>query len=683
MSARRERKVVTVLFADLVGFTSRAESLDPEDVEAILAPYHERLRSELERSAAPWRSSSAMRSWRCSARRSRTRTTPSAPCAPRSRSASGPRRRASSRCGSAVTTGEALVSLDARPETGEGMASGDVVNTASRLQAAAPVNGILVDETTYRATERAIDFERPSRSRRRGSASRCAVWEARRGGARVRRRRQRGAATPLVGRRAGARAARRRRSTRAKSERSTQLRHTGRRTRDRQEPAGRASCSGRLGADPELDHLAPGAVAAVRRGVAFWALGGDGQGPGRHPRDRRRPAGRTEAAEAGRTRVLGDGARPRWVEAKLRPLVGHRDAAEQGDDAAPRASPPGGASSRRWRSSGRRCWCSRISTGPTTDLLDFVDQLVDWADDVPLLVVCTARPELFDRRPGWGGGKPNALDDLALAARRRGDGATVTALLERAVLPAEQQTALLGAPAATRCTRSSSPACSPSAATRRASCRCPRRCRGSSPRASTRLAAEEKALLQDAAVVGKVFWAGALAAMDGRDRSGRRAALHALQRKEFVRRERRSSVEGESEYAFLHLLVRDVAYGQIPRAARLAKHARSPSGWPRSGDRRGPRRDACPSLSPGARLWPSRRRGRPRARGEREARASQRRRPRARPQRVRFCARFYGAPSISGRATTRNGHTCSSASGPQAIGPRRRPQSSRRRGRSS
>ena len=49
MSARRERKVVTVLFADLVGFTSRAESLDPEDVEAILRPYHARLRGELER----------------------------------------------------------------------------------------------------------------------------------------------------------------------------------------------------------------------------------------------------------------------------------------------------------------------------------------------------------------------------------------------------------------------------------------------------------------------------------------------------------------------------------------------------------------------------------------------------------------------------------------------------------
>jgi predicted ATPase len=82
---------------------------------------------------------------------------------------------------------------------------------------------------------------------------------------------------------------------------------------------------------------------------------------------------------------------------------------------------------------------------------------------------------------------------------------------------------------------------------------------------------EEKALLQDAAVIGKVFWAGAVARMDGRDRAAVEQSLHGLARKDFVRRQRRPSVEGESEYAFLHLLVRDVAYGQIPRAARSAK----------------------------------------------------------------------------------------------------------------
>ena len=69
-----------------------------------------------------------------------------------------------------ITTGEALVSLDARPEAGEGMASGDVVNTAARLQAAAPINGILVDETTYRATERAIDFEEAEPVEAKGKA---------------------------------------------------------------------------------------------------------------------------------------------------------------------------------------------------------------------------------------------------------------------------------------------------------------------------------------------------------------------------------------------------------------------------------------------------------------------------------------------------------------------------------
>jgi hypothetical protein len=81
------------------------------------------------------------------------------------------------------------------------------------------------------------------------------------------------------------------------------------------------------------------------------------------------------------------------------------------------------------------------------------------------------------------------------------------------------------------------------------------------------LPAEEKALLQDAAVVGTVFWLGALGVTEQQ--------LHALQQKEFVQRARRSSVEGETEYAFKHLLVRDVAYGQVPRAERAQKHVRT------------------------------------------------------------------------------------------------------------
>src|SRR5205807_8399666 len=76
-----------------------------------------------------------------------------------------------------VNTGEALVNLAARPESGEGMAAGDVVNTAARLQAAAPVNGILVGETTYRATSETIDYSECSPVDAKGKEEPIPVWE--------------------------------------------------------------------------------------------------------------------------------------------------------------------------------------------------------------------------------------------------------------------------------------------------------------------------------------------------------------------------------------------------------------------------------------------------------------------------------------------------------------------------
>ena len=76
-----------------------------------------------------------------------------------------------------MNTGEALVNLAARPEAGEGMAAGDVVNTAARLQSAAPVNGILVGETTYRATRRRSITARPTAVEAKGKAEPVPVWE--------------------------------------------------------------------------------------------------------------------------------------------------------------------------------------------------------------------------------------------------------------------------------------------------------------------------------------------------------------------------------------------------------------------------------------------------------------------------------------------------------------------------
>src|SRR5258708_23691618 len=154
---REERKVVTVLFADLVGFTSRSEQLDPEDVQAVLAPYHERLRYELERwggTVEKFIGDAVMALFGAPvAREDDAERAVRAALAIRDWSAEEGKLQV--RIG--VNTGEALVNLDARPESGEGMAAGDVVNTAARLQAAAPTNGILAGETTYRATAQTIE----------------------------------------------------------------------------------------------------------------------------------------------------------------------------------------------------------------------------------------------------------------------------------------------------------------------------------------------------------------------------------------------------------------------------------------------------------------------------------------------------------------------------------------------
>jgi tetratricopeptide (TPR) repeat protein len=202
-------------------------------------------------------------------------------------------------------------------------------------------------------------------------------------------------------------------------------------------------------------------------------------------------------------------------------------------------------------------------------LLDFVDELVDWIAGVPLLVAGTARPELLTRRPGWGGGKLNA-STIALEPLSDQDTARVVAeVLERSVLPADVQQALLeragGNPLfAEQFAELYRERGSVDELT------VPETLHGLIAARLDDLPHDEKGLLQRAAVVGKVFWTGALDGAGGVIDT----ALHALERKGFVRRQRRSSVAGETEAAFAHALVRDVAYGQIPRAERAEQHRR-------------------------------------------------------------------------------------------------------------
>ena len=567
-AAREERKVVSVLFADLVGFTSRAEQMDPEDVRAVLEPYHARLRMELERRGgtvekfigdavmalfgAPTaheddperavRAALAIRDWI--------------------------REEGDLQVRVAVTTGEALVALGARPTEGEGMASGDVVNTAARLQSAAPVNGILVDETTYRATDQKIDYSESDPVTAKGKQEPVRAWEAIEARSSFGVDIGRAQRAPLVGRE---------REVdvlvsaleRVRADRAPQLV-----TLVGVPGIGKSRLVYELSEvienEAELTSWRQGRSLPYGEGVSFWALS----------EMVKAQVGilETDSPEETASKLqrsvheLVDDREAEWVELHLGTLLG-LESELRGDHRAEAFA--------AWR----RFFEAMAEARPLVlvfedlhwadeGLLDFVDHLVDWAGGVPLLVVCTARPELLSRRPGWGGGKPNALT-LSLSPLDDDQTARlVAALLDRSVLPAETQAALLH--------RAGGNPLYAEEFVRMVTDRdlvvgdgelpMPESVQGIVAARLDALPEEEKTLLQDAAVLGKVFWLGAAAEIGGVDRYAAEEALHRLERKEFVRRERRPSVAGENEYAFGHLLVRDVAYNQIPRARRAEKH---------------------------------------------------------------------------------------------------------------
>ena len=479
-----------------------------------------------------------------------------------------------SRSGSRSHTGEALVSLGARAGAGEGMAAGDVVNTAARLQSAAPVDGILVGETTYRAT-RARDRVRraPSRSQAKGKAepiaglggasqrrARFGVDVAQR--PRTRRSSAASASSPLLRDALGARAARARAAAR----------HARRRARDRQEPARLRAVRSASSARPELIAWRQGRSLPVRRG--------------RHASGRSARWSRRRPASSRPTRA--DEAEAKLAERSTAGLASRRGAT--------------GSSATCGRSSG-----SAATPVPATAASEAFAAWRRFFEALAEQRPAGARlrgPALGRRRPARLRRPPRRLGDAACrcsssappgpscsSAGRAGAAARRNApTLSLAPLSDDETARLLGAlleqrrprrrhaggaararRAATRSTPRSSCGCWPTggvAGERRSR----RPCRASSPRGSTRCRAEEKALLQDAAVLGKVFWPVRVAAIGGSDARTVEEQLHALERKEFVRRERRSSVAGEAEYAFRHVLVRDVAYAQIPRAGRADKH---------------------------------------------------------------------------------------------------------------
>ncbi len=570
---REERKVVTVLFADLVGFTSRSERLDPEDVRALLSPYYTRLREELERFGgtvekfigdavmalfgAPVaheddperavRAGLAIRDWVLE-------------------------QNADLQLRIAVNTGEALVALGARPAEGEGMASGDVVNTAARLQTAAPVNGILVGESTYRATSHVISYRETKAIAAKGKSEPVPVWEALEARSRFGVDVTRSSRSPLIGRRREL-AVLTDALARVRGDRSLQLV-----TVVGVPGIGKSRLVAELfraiDADPsELVRWRQGRSLPYGDGVTFWALSEIVKAQaGILESDS--PDQAEQKLQASVVELLPDSADAQWIVGHLSPLVGLSGGADVSSDAR-------GEAFTAWR----LFFEALAEQSPLAlvfedlhwaddNLLDFVEHLVDWAGGVPMLVVCTARPELFERRSGWGGGTRNATT-LSLSPLTDDQTARLIGnLSEQPVMAAETQEALLaragGNPLyaeqyvrmlAERGEAEDLPL--------------PETVQGIIAARLDALPIEEKNLLQNAAVLGTVFWLGAVTQVGGADRRTSELRLHALERKDFVQHARRSSVVDEAEYAFLHLLVRDVAYGQIPRGQRAEKHRRA------------------------------------------------------------------------------------------------------------
>jgi class 3 adenylate cyclase len=565
--------------ADLQGFTSRTERLDVEDVDAFLAPYRDGLRRAVESTggvvsdfagdgmmavfgAPVAHEDDAERAVRAAIAIRDSFLDPASPA-----------RAADLHVRLGVTSGEVLVTL-----TGEQVrATGDVVNTAARLEAAAPTDGVLVDEWTYRATSRAIRYDQAEPAEAKGKSERVVAWLAV-DPVSVLPEQQRDQ-LPLVGRDAEADMLRDA-LDRSRREPSTQL------VSVIGEPGiGKTRLEEELYAYveglPGLITWRRGRSLAYGEGVAFWAFGEMVKAQaGILESDSAAVA--QDKLSAAVAQVIVDERDRAWVARHVRPLVGLE------------AAPSGGDSGRVEAFAAWRRFVEALAENRPTvlvfedihwaddGLLDFIDLIADRAGAVPLLIVCTARPELFERREHWAGGKPNATTISLTSLSDEDTARLVGGLLDQSLLPAEVQQPLLakagGNPLyAQEYVRM---LLDRELLVREAggwslvgdAVDLPESLQGIIAARLDTLSADEKALIQDASVIGKTAWIGAVCALTERSAWEAEELLHGLERKQLVHRVRRSSIQGETEFQFGHALTRDVAYNQIRRADRAEKH---------------------------------------------------------------------------------------------------------------
>ena len=560
-----ERRVVSVLFVDLVGFTARAERLDPEDVRAILTPYHECVRREIESFGgvvekfigdAVMAVFGAPIAFGDDAERAMR-----AALAVRDSVAEMNERDAhlDLQLRIAVNTGEALVSLKARPERGESMIAGDVVNTAARLQQAAPVNGVIVGDETHTATTAAIVYEPADPIVAKGKADPLAAWIAVRAAAPAGERPLSG--VPLVGR----------------SRELETLRGVWQRVVEDRRPH-LVTVFGESG------------VGKTRLAIEFGDITHDFGGRtvrGRSLPYRDSSAYGAFAAQLKQLSGIFESDSPDVGATKLRAVA----EGVLGSDAAAVAGhlsillgldPEESVADRETLFFSVRGFIEAVAASQpivlvfedlhwaTPTLLDLVEMLGARLREVPILLLVLARPELLDLRPTWGGGQPS-YTALPLSPLGDDDARELAAQLLDRFQPGErQERAALFAETAEGNPLFIEQLAAMSTETSAGPAALPTTIRGIVAARLDALPPAERAVILDAAVQGKVFWRGALARIH--EAEALSELLGRLEQRDLIRRERVSAIEGEHQYAFNHMLIRDVAYELLPRARRRERH---------------------------------------------------------------------------------------------------------------
>ena len=573
--AEAERRLVTVLFTDLVGFTSLAEDRDPEAVRELLSAYFDNATRIVQLHGGiveKFIGDAVMAVWGTPVAHEddAERAVRAALEMVDAVKALHPNLQA--RAG--VLTGEAAVTLGAR---NQGMVAGDLVNTAARLQGVAEPGTVLVGEATRRAAEGAVVFEDIGDHSLKGKTSPVPAWRAirvvaNRGG----QSRANTLEPPFVGRDEELR------------ELKDVLHATGRDRRVRLVSITGPGGIGKSRLAWELEKYVDGVAEDIYwhrgrspsygEGIALWALG----------EMVRRRCGLTEDADEAATReavaatlaeFVPDASERERIGPALLTLLGVEEAPIGGRDALFPA----------WRQ-----FFERIAErGPVvlvfedlqwadTGLLDFIDHLLDWSRDLPILVVGLTRPELLDRRPDWGANRRHLT---ALALEPLTD-AEIGRLLEGLVpgLPADALATIVaraeGMPLyAVEMVRG---LLSDGRIERRgdayvptgdlSSISVPESLRSLIASRLDGLDPADRSLLQDAAVLGEVFTTDALAAVSVIAEEDIEPRLRDLVRRELLDIERDPRSPDRGRHKFVQSLIREVAYGTLARRDRRTRH---------------------------------------------------------------------------------------------------------------